>query len=421
MRKQGFTLVELLVYIVIAALVVGVAGRAFLDATRQRVRTTQLLESTMGSGDVITYMEEDMRRVGAKAYMTPFSSTTSTSSSSVALLQTVPGVYMNVASTPLDSSSFIAGNGTTGVSDSIEFRSAVYNSVGVATGSEQIRWYVTPSKNLVRVVRARYNMTGAATSSSSTSDSVIMARNVQSFQVRYGLEREDSLVYTGLLQACPASASTPPSDTLALVSGFSSASVSLQTDGWQMGKLPKGTRAEFKVIGCASGAVQTFPVYGGRTYRVEFGLGSNPVAASNFRADLDYVAAAVRIASVTTALAGTSEFQFYSGLDNTIQGRSFEFTPSTPTTTTTQATIVFVTQMRGTGTLMDSAAFRVNYLRVKEIGRGGYDWRDVFPSDSIATKKYVKALEITLSAQTGTAVSNVRKLIAVPNNGAVAK
>ena len=53
--KAGFTLVELLVYIAIVGIVVIVAGQAFSNSTKMRVRTQSMLKASEVAENVATW------------------------------------------------------------------------------------------------------------------------------------------------------------------------------------------------------------------------------------------------------------------------------------------------------------------------------------------------------------------------------
>jgi len=425
--KQGFTLIELLVYIVLTSIIVVIAGRAFTDATNQRLRTTRLLDGTMGTGDAIAYLDEDLRRTGSKTWLQPLSSSSAgSSSSSAATMQLVDSVYWSPFGTPPDSSSFkgaVVGTGSTRL-DSIEFRTAVYDpQTGKATGSEQIRWSVV-NGNLVRQVIARRSTNGSLVSSSTSADYIIIAHNVIEFRVRYGLQTMDSVIAAGsVVYSCPATVSSASSVyTLSLAAGASSASASAGAAGVQMGPFTPGVESVFQLRTCPAATITALNLTPGATYHVLFRLQSNDSAYINFRSDLDYIGVGVRdYTTWSSKIMGTDDFQFYSGLDNSPFPRSFDFTPSG--TSSASASLVFNFQMRGSsaGTAMNSAAFSIDLIRVSQVGRPGNDWRDSFPSPQDSIKKYVKAFEVTLAVQNHQAVSTLRKLIPLVNNGTTNK
>ena len=66
-RKSGFTLMELLVYIAIVGIVVIVAGQAFSNSTKMRVRTQSMLKASEVAENVATLFRADVAQTGAKS------------------------------------------------------------------------------------------------------------------------------------------------------------------------------------------------------------------------------------------------------------------------------------------------------------------------------------------------------------------
>ena len=67
--KKGFTLMELLVYMAIVGIVVLVAGQAFSDSTKFRVRTQNILKAGEAANVAAELMKEDVAQMGAKSYL----------------------------------------------------------------------------------------------------------------------------------------------------------------------------------------------------------------------------------------------------------------------------------------------------------------------------------------------------------------
>ena len=67
--KAGFTLMELLVYIAIVGIVVIVAGQAFSNSTKMRVRTQSMLKASEVAENVASLFKSDVAQTGAKSSM----------------------------------------------------------------------------------------------------------------------------------------------------------------------------------------------------------------------------------------------------------------------------------------------------------------------------------------------------------------
>ena len=68
-RKRGFTLMELMVYIAIVGIVVIVAGQAFSNSTKMRVRTQSMLKASEVAENVAALFKQDVAQTGAKSSM----------------------------------------------------------------------------------------------------------------------------------------------------------------------------------------------------------------------------------------------------------------------------------------------------------------------------------------------------------------
>lgn len=68
-RKKGFTLMELMVYIAIMGIVVIVAGQAFSNSAKTRVRTQSMLKASEVAENVATLFKTDVAQTGAKSSM----------------------------------------------------------------------------------------------------------------------------------------------------------------------------------------------------------------------------------------------------------------------------------------------------------------------------------------------------------------
>lgn len=429
-RRHGFTLVELLVYIVIATIVVGIAGQAFVEAARSKLRTTGLLEASTVTSDVVDYLQEDIRRAGAKTWMLG-SSSSGTSATSSATLPKLAAIYWDPDNVSLpDSSSFLGTSSGSGAHrlDELVFLAGVYGSDGKLESYEKIRYHVD-NRVLWRTVVAQNMLSGSAITP--LPGAVRIAENVVGFKLRYGKRAMHTAVLRrALVEPCPG---TENSNEACLVQSGSSANLSASSGKPRVYGLPLGSMAAFEVKKTTS-VDASFTVRPGYTYRVEFGLQSNDSAAAYFRSDRDYIAVAVTPAGTPgTLLGGQQPVLFYSALNTDMVDRSFEFTANS----SASAALAFRFQLRSSssgampssssagssssGPLgMAAAAFVIDSVIVWEQGRDAYEWIDAFDATNavaVAGKAQVKAIEMTISVQGKAAVSTVTKVIPVLNNG----
>lgn len=138
MKRSGFTLMELMVYIAIVGVVVIVAGQAFSNSTKMRVRTESMIKANAAAEDAGMLIQEDISQMGAK------SAKESGSGSASDVFFKSNMVYMDAENG--DSSSFRM-NG-----DSLILRRMRYDSDGRFLSIEEVAWYLK-GKQLFRVCK----------------------------------------------------------------------------------------------------------------------------------------------------------------------------------------------------------------------------------------------------------------------------
>ncbi|MCF0222181.1 MAG: prepilin-type N-terminal cleavage/methylation domain-containing protein [Fibrobacter sp.] len=135
--KKGFTLMELLVYMAIVGIVVLVAGQAFSDSTKFRVRTQNMLKAGEAANVAAELMKEDVAQMGAKSYL----------DGSSGKLAVDADVFMPAAEGTTDKSSFNLtqkqNNGNR--ADSLTIRRIRYDSHGEKDAVEEVSWYLDGS------------------------------------------------------------------------------------------------------------------------------------------------------------------------------------------------------------------------------------------------------------------------------------
>ena len=131
--KAGFTLVELLVYIAIVGIVVIVAGQAFSNSTKMRVRTQSMLKASEVAGNVASLFMTDIAQTGAKSSM---ESGGAAGGDNFTAVNT--NVYMNAAEG--DSSSFNVSS--SGSFSNFTVRRIRYDGSGHYVAVEEVNWFV---------------------------------------------------------------------------------------------------------------------------------------------------------------------------------------------------------------------------------------------------------------------------------------
>lgn len=193
--KRGFTLMELLVYMAIVGIVVVIAGEAFSNSTRFRIRTDNMIRATQEAENVATLFKEDVSQMGAKSAM----------DDNVVYSGVQDNVYMdatNADDDKKDSSSFILTTDDDGFSD-LKTRRLRYGSDGAYRAVEEIHWYVE-NKELKRTCRIVDKAEGFALSASDICEedenptAVTMATGITEFKVEAaspGVKEEETQLF----------------------------------------------------------------------------------------------------------------------------------------------------------------------------------------------------------------------------------
>ena len=135
--KSGFTLMELMVYIGLLGLIVIVAGQAFSDSSRMRIRSQNMLQASEVAENVATLLKADVAQTGAKSSMED-----GVSGVGAQYGNKFSSIYMDMYMDPAngDSSSFAVVN-KNGF-DSLTLRRLRYDDCGHFLAKEQIAWFV---------------------------------------------------------------------------------------------------------------------------------------------------------------------------------------------------------------------------------------------------------------------------------------
>ena len=141
-RKAGFTLIELLVYIGIVGIIVIVAGQAFSNSTKMRVRTQSMLKASEVAENVAALFKVDVAQMGAKSSLESHSA----DGSSDVFSGVKESVYIdpdNASDESKDSSSFqyVPENpSATGNLQKFIMRRVRYSGTGSFEAVEQVTW-----------------------------------------------------------------------------------------------------------------------------------------------------------------------------------------------------------------------------------------------------------------------------------------
>ena len=140
MNKRGFTLLELVVYMAMIGIVVLVAGEAFSNSTRFRVRSQNMLKAAQLAENVGVLFKDDVSQLGAKS-----SKELSLGATADTFFVERENIYIHPDdATRPDSSSFVIVKDFNGVAgnDSLGLLRMRYREDGTYGAVEKIGWYV---------------------------------------------------------------------------------------------------------------------------------------------------------------------------------------------------------------------------------------------------------------------------------------
>ena len=169
MNKKGFTLVELLVYMAIVGIVVIVAGQAFGDSTKVRIRTQNMIKANKEAESVGALIREDLMQMGTKVGKNAEGNVILWKA---ACMDTTNGDFSSFNLTVDDPK---VNN------DKITFRRMSYED-DMALRVEEISWYVN-AKKLYRSCRTIYGTEDPTNCPLSAANTVEIASDVEEFVV----------------------------------------------------------------------------------------------------------------------------------------------------------------------------------------------------------------------------------------------
>lgn len=145
-KRAGFTLMELMVYIAIVGIVVIVAGQAFSNSTKMRVRTQSMLKASEVAENVAALMVDDIAQMGAKSSL----ENVVAGGNDVFDVDKKATVYMdplNMDDENKDSSSYRLVTKEDGQMDSLIFRKIRYDADGKYQAVEEVAWFLEGEGN----------------------------------------------------------------------------------------------------------------------------------------------------------------------------------------------------------------------------------------------------------------------------------
>lgn len=437
--KNGFTLMELVVYMAIVGIIVIVAGQAFSNSIKFRVRTQNMLKATQEAENVGLLFKEDIQQTGAKSSMETAEATHDTFFVS-------PQVYIAASAATPDSSSFSIVNQTEGCTDScatLSFvtRRMVYGTTGLYKRVEQITWtYDRTNKKLFRSCEI---LGGKNTDSQKTecpeNTDVEIASDVSFFRV---VPATPGVLNGGFAIAGGASL-LPSADTsvhafrlnpridgmglfFALIipeTGASTVSISGFATNYKYDDAEideHGVKANELYVAMANAVDNTWEkckkvnLEANVEYEISFRVPYSADAIRTFCQGRDHAAVGFRLQSNGNKIAQLNDFLFYPPISpNASEVRSMRFSLSQAVSDVCMAfTFASYSPLAGTGTI------QIADLTLRKVPSANYVFDNSFATTMTAwDKKNVKAVRLDLTIQRKGETGEVSVVVPIPSNG----
>lgn len=425
MNKRGFTLMELLVYMAIVGIIVLVAGRAYSDSTKMRIRTQSMIQANQVAENVGALLKGDISQMGAKS---AYDSTHSSSTRDVFAFS--DSVFMAVDGTNPDSSSFSLTRQSSG--DRLTFRKLNYSETGASVRVEEISWYVT-NGTLFRSCKTLSGEEDNVACPSSNANVVEVATGVENFELlpaKPSVLGGDGLIF-------PVYASDLNNKNFRLISRFGSdnfvrivptpgagsSSIALsgflsnyREDGAEVSD-PVGHQvfvAETGTTGNSWENCKHITFKKDSTYEISFDMSNGGDESRMFQPEKDLFSLGLRItdSGSPVAVADVPDFHFYPPEnDDGAVKRAMRFSVHSANVSACMAfSFSFFSPTASMGQIT------IANLRVYQVGEANYKFEEGY-LPAVADKKNVRAFKARLTVKTNGEAGNAELVIPVPSNG----
>lgn len=410
--QSGFTLMELLVYIGVSAIVVVIAGQVWLQFTVSSKKTSDKMNSYQYLEQALFYLDEDMSRIGSKA---------NTSGDGMDLMTSV---FMDSTS---DSSSIEFVDNVRDSIDSLQFLAAVFSDdSAIYLGYDLVSYTVNANKQLVRSA-VRVDTSGTP----GTATNTVVMDSVSVFDVNFGvyMSEGDSNSTLGFVDSMTSNQLRFVEVSNHSGNGFDSLTSDADpgwTDIWgfNYGDDALGDSSVVNVADSSSGTTRVFDENGegivrGKTYRVVFNTKVDQDFYSNFDIAEDSMYVLIRpFGTNWDNTKGVPKYYFYPGIPDTEVEREFTFTADT-SIANPGFYILFDLEND-----LSANVFSLGSVLIEEVNTGQYDFKTTFTGvDSVNQKQNVRSMTLRLKVEHDSSIEGhdntftLRKFIQLPNNG----
>lgn len=426
-NRFGFTLMELMVYIAIVGIVVLVAGQAYSNSTRMRVRTESMLKASEIAEKLGLVLKEDIAQMGAKSSMESAGGVNDGDQFEVR-----SKVYISDS----DSSSYILNAGDR--YDNLKFRRVSYTEAGKFLRVEEVNWFVDGSV-LKRSCRTIEGTAGEECENSNQPVAVEIATDVDSFKVYQALPKNDS----GLVRLFPKYAMNPGSKAFRLIpyygaldynravvepeAGGMTVTLSSFTSNYDDGSSTTVKEKAHMLFVADSGSTdenwnlcKRFSFKQDSTvYEISFGVNDGSKASRMIVPGRDHFSVGLRIpGSSPTKITGLDDFLAYMPQNGKGTGdRRIRFSlprAAKSTAATVEACVAFTFAFYSP--LAAAASVTLSNVQVNEITEMSYSIPENAVLD-VSAKKMVKAFEVNLVVKKNGEGGRSSLVVPVPSNG----
>lgn len=435
MNKRGMTLMELLVYMAIIGIVVVIAGQAFSDSTKMRIRTENKLKAIASAEDIGSLFRDDLAQMGAKSAVD-----VDNSSEQGDAFVNKDLVFMPTAAgaSHIDKSSFSYVRNHFGVGlDSLTFRRLKYDENGGFVRVEEVAWYATDEGELFRKCSV---VPSSEDGDEECPSNVVVADGVTKFvtlPAKPGVVNSD---YAGVAgkqfpQLLPngdlttsdfrlvsrygedgfAFVSTTDPGSSVTISGFASnydyENSTVRTSDIVANQVfvapATNDIGEWKDLCKVVDSLEA-----GVEYEISFMIPFIATENKMFCPGRDHMAVGFRYQSGGGKITGLNDFLFYPpATADASQERRFRFTPAKTAKNVCMAfTFVSYSPLANVGSVT------INSLKLNRVATSNYVFNDSFVH-SVEDKENVKAFRLELQVESGGETGVVSLVIPTPSNG----
>lgn len=444
--RQGFTLMELMVYIAIVGIVVIVAGQAFSNSTKMRVRTQSMLKASEVAENVAALFKQDVAQTGAKSSL----ETHATDGSDDTFSDVHKAVYMDTTVDNEDLSSFRFVPASPASNANLEqfvMRRVRYGSDGKYQAVEEVTWLLENKVLKRRCVVVDDGAAGTDCAPKGTTGDALneftteMATDVDSFQVLPAIPWHDAAAAAGtdeylvfpdasgefrFVSRYDATKKIQPLDigsagTSVILKGFAS-NYQEGTDAEPNPVLEKNFNEAYVFTNTASSAgwqslCEANPIHfdPGKTYELSFGVYAAPGsedALKSFIPNKDHMAVGLRN-SEGQKISEIDDFAFFPPVDDDAKDieRKMRFSVKNSVNACLAFTFSFYSPVAA------SAPIVISNLKLRVAESANYTFDKTVTSVATQYKKNVKAFQLRLKVKRNGESGEVTLVVPTPSNG----